>query len=155
MKKSIKSLGCIVSFLLFNMASLSVYGLQLSGAYVREMPPGIAVTALFGTLYNDQSAPIKLIGAKLTGAAKVEFHQHTLVDGVMKMRRLNDGIVIAGKQSLVLKPGSYHLMVFGMKSRISAETMKLQLISETGETYDFPVSFKSSSSMMGSHTHRN
>lgn len=148
-----KSFSCILSFLWLNLLSLSVCGLQLSEAYVREMPPGAEVTAIFGTLYNDKETSIKLTEAKLAGAAKVEFHQHTLIDGVVKMQKLNDGIVIAGKQSLVLKPGSYHMMVFGVQNIKNAKNVRLQLISESGEIYDFPVSFKASSSMMDSHVH--
>ena len=58
----------------------------------------------------------RLLAAESTSAAVVEVHEHIrAADGVMQMRAVADGIAIAGGAPLVLKPGSYHIMLIGLK----------------------------------------
>ena len=52
----------------------------------------------------------------------------TVVNGVMQMRQLADGLAIPAGGSVALKPGSYHVMLIGLKKPLAAgETFPLTL----------------------------
>ena len=44
----------------------------------------------------------------------------SMTDGVMKMREMAGGLDIAAGGKVELKPGSYHLMLMGLKQPITA-----------------------------------
>jgi copper(I)-binding protein len=50
-----------------------------------------------------------------TFAGKVEVHETTMVNNVMQMRELKQGLVIPAKGKIELKPGSYHVMFMDLK----------------------------------------
>ena len=52
----------------------------------------------------------------------------SVVNGVMQMRQLADGLPVPAGGSVVLKPGSYHVMLIGLKKPLTAgETFPLTL----------------------------
>ena len=85
--------------------------------YIREMPPGQDITAAFMTLKNSTLGLCRLTMASSVIAEKTEIHAHFYKDGVMSMRPV-DGIDIPSKKSISLKPGGYHLMLFGLKEEL-------------------------------------
>ena len=71
--------------------------------------------AVFMTITNSGAEPDRLVGAKTDVAEVVEIHE-TVMDGeVMKMQMLQDGLVIPAKGEVILKPGSYHVMLIGVQ----------------------------------------
>ena len=85
--------------------------------YIREMPPGQDVTAAFMTLKNSTLGLCRLTMASSVIAEKTEIHGHFYKDGMMSMRPV-DGLDIPPKKSISLKPGGYHLMLFGLKEEL-------------------------------------
>lgn len=81
--------------------------------YVRAVPPGQPNSAAFMMLSNDGAADRALTGASSTAAEVVELHTHTMVDGMMRMRRIERIQLPAGK-ARVLEPGGLHLMLIGL-----------------------------------------
>ena len=70
---------------------------------------------------------VKVVAASSPAAAMVEIHEMKMDDGVMKMRAVNALPLPAG-QAVALKPGSYHVMLMGLKAPIKAgETVPLTL----------------------------
>jgi copper(I)-binding protein len=86
--------------------------LQISGAWARPMPPGARVGAGYVEIRNPGTVPRRLLGADSPRASSMEIHTMAEVDGVMRMRRLRDGIEIPAGASIALKPGAEHLMFF-------------------------------------------
>jgi periplasmic copper chaperone A len=84
--------------------------LEISQVWTREAPPASKVAGGFMTITNTGREPDTLLGGSLVGAGKLEVHDMTIVGGIMKMRELKPGLVIKPGESVVLKPGSYHLM---------------------------------------------
>ena len=82
---------------------------------------GMAGTgAVFMLLVNKGGEADRLVGAKTDVAKVVEIHE-TVMDGeVMKMQMLPDGLEVAAKSEVLLKPGSYHVMLIGMKQDLNA-----------------------------------
>jgi hypothetical protein len=70
----------------------------------------------------------RLTAASSDVAAKVQIHEISVVKGVMEMHQLADGLAIPAGASVTLKPGSYHVMLIGLKkSLVAGETLPLTL----------------------------
>jgi periplasmic copper chaperone A len=97
-----------------------------------RMPPAAAkVAGGFMTLTNTGTSPDRLIGGTVVNAARVEVHEMSVVDGVMRMRQLQTGLEIKPGETVVLKPGSYHVMVLDLqKSPREGTNLKGTLVFE-------------------------
>ena len=73
-----------------------------------------SVNAAYLTIVNPTRAPDRLVGAEMAGAERVEIHMHDMADGMMRMRRVDDGVAIPAKAKVVFGPGGLHLMAFGV-----------------------------------------
>jgi hypothetical protein len=74
--------------------------------------------------------PVKVVAASSPVAAVVEIHEMKMEGGVMKMRAV-DALALPAGQAVALKPGSYHVMLMGLKAPIKAgETVPLTLTVE-------------------------
>ncbi|MFT5851429.1 MAG: copper(I)-binding protein, partial [Colwellia sp.] len=51
---------------------------------------------------------------------RIEIHQHTMSDGMMKMRQVEQ-LTIEGNNKVVLQPMGYHLMIFNVKKALLPE----------------------------------
>jgi copper(I)-binding protein len=82
--------------------------------WARATPGGVTVG---GAYFEVKAAPgpgDRLIGARSAVAGSMEVHSHSIENGVAKMRRV-DGLPIKGGESVVLKPGGYHVMLLDLK----------------------------------------
>lgn len=87
---------------------------KVTGAYARAVPPGQPNSAAFMTLTNGSAEPRALVSASSPVAGTVELHTHSLVDGMMQMRKIERIEVPAGK-TVELAPGGLHVMLIGLK----------------------------------------
>lgn len=90
--------------------------LKISAPWMRTPPGGAKVASGYVTITNMGNAPDRLVGGSTAIAERVEVHEMTMDKGIMKMRALNPGLDIAPGQTIELKPGSYHLMMMGLKA---------------------------------------
>lgn len=107
--------------------------------YIKPPLAGRDVAAGFFTLSNDGAAD-RLVAASTPIAQTVEIHTHSEVEGVMAMRQI-DGIDIPAGGSVKLKPGSYHLMLFGVELEEGTADAALTLSYASGheETLSVPI----------------
>ena len=89
--------------------------LVITQAWARATPNGAKIGGGYLTIENKGSAPDRLIGGSTDAAAKLEVHEMAMKDGVMKMRPLDNGVVIEPGKTVKLAPGGYHLMMFDLK----------------------------------------
>ena len=109
-------------------------GLVIETPWTRATPGGAKVAGGFLKITNKGSTPDRLIGGTLPIAADVEVHDMTMIDGIMKMRRL-EALEIRPGQTIELKPGSYHVMFMGLKESLKAGgTIKGTLVFEKAGT---------------------
>lgn len=73
----------------------------------------------FMTIANAGAKPVKLVSAESALAGKVEIHRSAMANGVMTMRRQDDGVTIPAGGSVAFAPGGYHLMLLGMKQPLA------------------------------------
>ncbi|MDR3508677.1 MAG: copper chaperone PCu(A)C [Caulobacteraceae bacterium] len=84
--------------------------LILSHPWSRPTPPSAPTGAGYLTITNHGSAPDRLIAAASPAANQVQIHQMSMAGGIMTMRPVEGGIVIAPGATVSLAPGGYHLM---------------------------------------------
>jgi copper(I)-binding protein len=97
---------------------------------------GMAGTgAVFMLLVNEGSEADRLIGGKTDVAKVVEIHETVMENDVMKMQMLSGGLEIPAKGEVLLKPGSYHVMLIGMQRDLKpGDTFTLELEFERSGT---------------------
>jgi copper(I)-binding protein len=93
--------------------------LTIGHPWTRATPAGASVAGGYLKITNKGKGSDRLIGGTFAGAEKVEIHEMTMKDGVMKMRELTDGLAIKAGETVELKPGGYHLMFVGLKKPIA------------------------------------
>lgn len=128
--------------------------LHLSAAWVRPMPPGARVGGGYVEIHNGGDSARRLIGAETPRASSMEIHTMVEVDGVMRMRRLPDGIEIPAGAAIALKPGSDHLMFFNPDPPFAeGETIPVTLRFDGDEaiTLEFEVADRSGRPADGAH----
>ncbi|MFC6758852.1 copper chaperone PCu(A)C [Sulfitobacter porphyrae] len=84
--------------------------LELSAYFVRATLPNQPVAGGFLTVTNGGDSDDTLIAASSDTAARVEIHEMAMQGEVMKMRALENGLPIPAGETVMLKPGGYHIM---------------------------------------------
>ena len=109
----------------------------ITEAYLNLPPPSHSTTAAYLQITNLDKSPITITGFDSAKATRVELHEHIHVDGMMKMREV-DEITLAGMQTEVFKPMGYHLMVFGLADDVVAgQSVDLTATMASGERIVF------------------
>jgi periplasmic copper chaperone A len=102
----------------------SVGSLEIGHPFATPSIPGTTNgAAYFANLENKGDVPDRLVRAKTPVAQSVEMHTMAVdAQGVMRMREV-DGIALAPKASIQMKPGAgMHLMLIGLKAPLKAGT---------------------------------
>lgn len=89
--------------------------LVISQAWARATPKGAQVGGGYLTITNTGKAPDILIGGSTEAAGSVQVHEMSMQNGVMKMRRQDNGLAIAPGKTVKLAPSGYHLMLMPLK----------------------------------------
>src|SRR5271155_600977 len=90
--------------------------LVITQAWSRATPGGAKIGGGYLTIENKGATPDRLIGGSADVAAKVQLHEMTMADGVMKMRPVEGGLTIDPGKTVKLAPSGYHLMIMDLKS---------------------------------------
>jgi copper(I)-binding protein len=85
-----------------------------------EMSVQGGMTAIFGTITNNTDKDVTLVGGATEVANVVEIHEMAMIDGEMKMQKIDGGLVIPAGQSVVLEPGGNHVMLMDLTQAIEA-----------------------------------
>jgi len=93
--------------------------LEIEHPWSRATPKGAKTGAGYVTIKNTGSTPERLVGGSFAHAGKVEVHQMSMDQGVMKMRPVAGGIEIKAGETVELKPDGYHLMFVGLKQPLN------------------------------------
>lgn len=87
--------------------------------------------AFYFTIKNNGEESDRLVKVETDMAEVVEIHDVKMDGGVMKMQPQHDGVEIPAGEEVVLKPGSYHVMMIGLtESLIDGEEFTATLYFE-------------------------
>lgn len=112
-------------------------GLDITNAYIAPPFKGRDVAAGFFTVTNNGTDD-RLVSAASPIANSVEIHTHSEVDGVMAMRQV-DGVDLPNGVAVEFRPGSYHLMMFGVELVDGVTEAPLTLTYDSGEEMTLSV----------------
>ena len=84
--------------------------LVIEKVYTFATPPGARAAGGYLTITNTGTNDDPLIGGTSSFAKVTEVHEMKMVDDVMKMRHLEDGLVIPAGETVELMPGGFHMM---------------------------------------------
>ena len=97
----------------------SVGSLKIGHPWSRPTPAGAVAGGGFLTITNTGKEPDRLLSGTTPAADRLEIHEMSVTDGIMRMRALPDGLAIAPGQTVKLAPGGYHIMLIGLKKPLA------------------------------------
>ncbi len=115
-----------------SLSSWAAPRLEIHDPWTPEAPPG-RMMAGFMTLHNPGTEPVVITKAESERFGRVEIHTMTMVDGVMRMRRLEQ-LDVAPGETVRLESGGIHLMLMQpLGPLVQGDTIAITLVTNTGE----------------------
>lgn len=111
--------------------------LELTAGYTRAMLPGQPVGGGFIVIRNSGHHDDTLVAAESPSAGHMELHEMAVVNDVMQMRPLKDGIPVPAGKTVELKPGGLHMMFMAVKEPfVEGATVNVRLTFAKAGTVD-------------------
>jgi copper(I)-binding protein len=113
---------------------------KVDGAWARATVPGQKGTGAFMTLTAERSLRLVAVSSPVAGVS--EIHEMKMEGDVMRMRAMPALDLPAGKP-VVLRPGSYHLMLMDLKQALVKDTqvpVTLRFADAQGKTSEMQLS---------------
>lgn len=104
--------------------------LSYTDAFVMA-PIGNTGPTMGGVTLQVEGGDVRLIGASSTDFSAIELHTMTMIDGKMRMRPAETGFEIADGETLRLRRGGNHMMMFDPSPEVTR-----------GETVDITLNFE-------------
>ena len=98
--------------------------ISIANPRIRATAPGQKISGAFMTLTNSSATPYALTAVSFGAAEVVEIHETSMQDKMMQMKRIGQ-IDIPANGMVELKPGSYHIMLMGLKKELTAGTTEI------------------------------
>ena len=110
---------CLMSALSPVPAASGEGGVSVRDAWIREMPPGMTMTAGYMELRNNTSRQQVLAAASSSVFDSVTVHRTIVKDGMASMVHVSQ-IELAPNASLIFAPGGNHLMLMNPEQTLRA-----------------------------------
>jgi len=110
---------------------------EVTKAWARATPGKSTIGAAYATV----TAPAgdRLIAASTPVAGTAQIHEHSMENGIMKMRQV-DAVPLPAGQAVTLSPGGYHIMLMDLKAPLVAgQSFPLTLTFEKAGTVETTV----------------
>jgi hypothetical protein len=141
-----------VSLILLTVLTLCLFGSFTSQAHeskdvivteghVRASIPGTTISSAYMTLTNNSENKVTLLGVSSKVSPRIELHQHSMTDGMMRMRQVPN-IEIDANSSVILQPHGLHLMIFDLTELLLPDTVvdiTLHFSNDQNITIQLPV----------------
>ena len=151
MRHSFTSLVTIL-LLLLTSSIAQAHHLLVKNIWIPEAPPVSKVMAAFMVFHNRSDKEINITEISSPDFSRVEMHLSKIVDGVAKMLPQKQLTVPANGQ-LVLKPGSFHLMLFNPKKALkSGDSAIINITINNDKGFDIKAMVKKSAMKMMDHS---
>jgi copper(I)-binding protein len=132
-------LGLILWGLAAGGLAAGEHPLVFDSAWVRALPPGMGMTAGYGTIINSGAEPLEITVFSSPQFAEVSLHRTETVDGVSRMHEVPALRVEAGAV-VELAPGGYHLMLMKPSAPLATgQTVTVRMTTTDGRDFEFEV----------------
>lgn len=101
--------------------SYKIGDLVIEAPYSRSTPPFAPVGGGYMTIINNGTEADTLVSGESSFSKSIEIHQMSMKDGIMKMAELKGGLEIPAGETVVLDPGSYHLMFVTLAEQLKPD----------------------------------
>lgn len=131
----------VIPGFIFLPAVLAAGDIEFVDPHVRLVPEEVQNTAAYVMVRNKSAEERRIVKASSTRAGATELHTHTESGGVMQMRPVAE-VPVAARGETAFKPGSYHIMLIGLKETLrEGEMVPIDLTFDDGsrETVAFTV----------------
>lgn len=128
--------------------------ITISNPQIRAMIPGAKVAAGYMLIKNGGEQADRLVAVTSPDAERVEIHEMSMENDVMKMRQLADGLPLPAGETTELKSGGYHLM-FMQPHRIfkEGETVSVTLEFEKAGKTELTIPVTNAKGQSSDHSH--
>jgi copper(I)-binding protein len=129
--------------------------LNIHHPWARATPIGAEVAGGYMEITNLGSSGDRLVAVEVAGVHMAAIHEMATVDGIMKMRPLPSGLEIKSGETIILKPGSFHVMMMGLsKPLLEGETISGTLHFEKADSITIEYKIEAmGSEPAGQHNH--
>lgn len=111
--------------------AITVGDLELSGAFARATLPNAPVGGGYVTITNTGDRPDRLVSAQSWFSPDVQIHEMAVVNDVMNMQHLPEGLEIPAGETVTLAPGGLHMMFMDIAQPfVQGETVPVTLTFE-------------------------
>lgn len=126
--------------------------MKIEGAWTRATPGAAKTGAGYLKVTNTGDTADTLIGGTAAFARKVEIHTMEMTDGVMRMAKLDPGLVIEPGETVMLEPGGFHVMLMGMTEKmVEGDTVMITLEFQNAGAVNVMFPVKPIGAMGGEH----
>ena len=84
--------------------------LTIDHPYITKPMPGMNNAAGYMVIKNKGTKSDSLVKVETLFSNNVEFHEMSMKNNIMKMKKIDGGLKVPGGDKLILKPGGYHIM---------------------------------------------
>ncbi len=131
--------------------TVDVGPLKIENPWARATAPSAKAGGAFMVIENTGAIADRLVGARSDVAGRVEVHETSMVNNVMRMRPVGEITIDPGRK-VELKPGGYHVMLMDLKSALTeGETFSLSLTFEKAGEVTLTVPIQAPGSRMPMH----
>lgn len=148
------SAACVA---VFSSTPVFADNIMVMDAYARVASKVAKSGAAFMMIHNHSDQEDRLVAAAFDVAKRVELHTHLEENGVMKMTKLEDGMIIPAGGMHALKRGGDHVMFMGLtRSLEHGDMIEVTLtFKHAGDVkMTVPIDFERQDKM-SAHTHSN
>ncbi|MDA8621880.1 copper chaperone PCu(A)C [Psychrosphaera sp.] len=133
-----KVLGLLLSVMMFSGTAFADLSISASDATVRAPIPGMKNTVGYFQLTNMGAKDVVLVSAKSNASEVLEFHNHDMSGGVMRMYQEMEVNIPAG-DTIVFESGGLHLMFIAVEPELkSAKLVDVMFTTKSGESFTVP-----------------
>ena len=114
-------------------------GLDFADAWIRAVPPGMGMTAGFGTIRNTGAGDLEITAFASPEFGDVSLHRTEMSDGVSRMREV-PSLPVPASSSVELAPGGYHLMLMKpLEALREGQPVTVEMTAADGRVFRFEV----------------
>lgn len=111
--------------------TITVGDLELTAAFARATLPNAPVAGGYVTVTNTGQEADRLVSAQSSFSPDVQIHEMAVVNDVMQMRQLPEGLEIPAGETVTLAPGGLHMMFMNISAPfVEGETVPVTLVFE-------------------------
>jgi copper(I)-binding protein len=126
--------------------------IEITTPWTRATPPSARTGGGFMTITNKGTVADRLVAARSNASDKVEVHEMQMDGSVMRMRELAKGLEIPPGATVMLKPGSYHIMFMELKAPLAKDAkVPVTLVFEKAGSIDIQLDVQAMGAMPQGH----